>query len=109
MSKPPAVGGSLAAPNGEARQWFPKLWHKMKLFPKLWDERLSVLEEDFMVLRGVSPTEAHAWFELRAKEIAAMALFLDDDGLVVIRLDEIRWRLTAPDLREAGPPVPESI
>jgi len=80
----------------------------MKWFQKLLDERLSVLEEDFMVLHGVSPTEARAWFELRAKEIAGMAFFWDDGGLTAARLDEIRWRLTEGDLGDSTPPAPES-
>ena len=75
----------------------------MKWFQKLLDERLSVLEEDFMVLHGVSPTEARAWFELRAKEIAGMAFFWDDGGLTAARLDELWRRLTDVDLSDSAP------
>jgi hypothetical protein len=81
----------------------------MKWFQKLLDERLSVLEEDFMTLHGVSPTEARAWFELQAKEIAAMAFFWDDGGLTAARLDEFRWRLIQADPSEPGSPTSESI
>jgi len=87
----------------------PNAWHTMKWFQKLLDERLSVLEEDFTVLRGVSPTEARAWFELQAKEIAGMAFFWDDDGLTAARLDEFRWRLIHADPSEPASPAPESI
>lgn len=77
----------------------------MNWFQKLLDERFIVLEEDFnfVVRRGASPTEARAWFELQAKEIAAMASFWDDDDRTVAKLDEFRRRLMEGDPSKSAP------
>lgn len=93
---------------GEPKQLVRDARLCMKWFPKLLDERLSILEEDFMALRGVSATEACAWFEQQAESIVAMAFLWDDEGLAAARLDELRGRLAEDALGELPPSEPES-
>lgn len=81
----------------------------MQWFRKLLDERLRVLEEDFIVRRGASPTEARAWFELQAKEIAAMAFLWDDSGYTAAQLDEFRRRMAEGNPSESAPSAPEML